>query len=67
MNREEWQKVRSILESALELDPKCRSAFVDSACADDEHLRREVLSLLSNQEELFHPVHTENAIRRERL
>jgi serine/threonine-protein kinase len=54
MNPEEWQKVRSILESALELDPKSRSAFVDSACADDENLRREVLSLLIDQEQPDH-------------
>jgi eukaryotic-like serine/threonine-protein kinase len=51
MNPEEWQKVRSILESALELDAKSRPAFVDSACADDENLRREVLSLLSDQKQ----------------
>ena len=49
MTPEEWQKVRPILESALELDPESRSAFVDSACAGDERLRSEVLSLLSDQ------------------
>ena len=55
MTPEEWQKVRPILESALELDPKSRSAFVDSACAGDEILRREILSLLTeqNEERLF--------------
>ncbi len=47
MTPEEWQRV----ESALELDPKSRSAFVDSACANDEKLRREVLSLLSDQKQ----------------
>ena len=51
MNREEWQKVRSILESALELDPDSRASFVDSACAGDKYLRREVLSLLSEHEQ----------------
>jgi len=51
MTPEEWQKVRPILESALELDPKSRSAFVDSACAGDESLRREILSLLTEQKE----------------
>jgi eukaryotic-like serine/threonine-protein kinase len=50
MTPERWQKVRPILESALELDPESRSAFVDSACAGDDGLRREVLSLLSDQE-----------------
>jgi serine/threonine protein kinase/TolB-like protein/Tfp pilus assembly protein PilF len=51
MTPEEWQRVRLVLESALELGPKSRSAFVDSACADDEKLRREVLSLLSDQKQ----------------
>ena len=51
MNAEEWQKVRSILESALELDPDSRASFVDGACAGDKDLRREVLSLLSEHEQ----------------
>jgi len=54
MNPEEWQKVRSILESALELDPDSRPAFVDGACAGDEGLRREVFSLLRDQEKPDH-------------
>ena len=54
MNPKEWQNVRSILESALELDSESRSAFVDNACAGDESLRREVLSLLNEQEESDH-------------
>src|SRR4029077_19025701 len=45
----EWQRVRPILESALELDPASRSAFVESACAGEEGLRREVLSLPADQ------------------
>lgn len=51
MNPEEWQKVRSILESALELDPDSRASFVDSACAGDKNLRGEVLSLLNEHEQ----------------
>jgi serine/threonine-protein kinase len=54
MNQEEWQKVRSILESALQLHPDSRPAFVDSACAGDDRLRREVLSLLKDQEKPDH-------------
>jgi eukaryotic-like serine/threonine-protein kinase len=54
MNPEEWLKVRSILESALDLDPQSRSAFVDSACAGDERLHREVLSLLNEQKQSDH-------------
>ena len=51
MTPEQWQKVRPILESALELDPESRPAFVNSACAGDEGLRHEILSLLSEQEQ----------------
>lgn len=47
MTPEEWQRVRPVLESALELDPASQSAFVDRACAGDERLRREVQSLLA--------------------
>jgi len=54
MNPEKWEKVRSILESALELDPDSRGRFVDSACAGDQSLRREVLSLLRDQEKPDH-------------
>src|SRR5262245_14215136 len=54
MTPEQWQKVRPILESALELDPESRSDYIDSACAGDEGLRREVLSLLSDPEQSDH-------------
>ena len=47
MTPEQWQKVRPILESALERQPEFRGAYLDSACAGDEALRRDVLSLLS--------------------
>jgi len=47
MTREEWQRVKQVLEAALEIDQSSRSAFVDRACAGDEHLRQEVQSLLA--------------------
>lgn len=55
MTPERWQKVRPILESALELEPESRPAYVDCACAGDLALRREILSLLSepNQSDRF--------------
>ena len=49
MTPEELQKIWPVLESALELDPASRSAFVERACAGDERLHREVLSLLQYQ------------------
>lgn len=50
MNPEEWQRVRRILESALELDSAKRPAFLDEACADPS-LRREVESLIAVHEQ----------------
>ena len=46
---EQWQTIRPILESALELDPAHRPAFLDGACVDAV-LRREVDSLIVAQE-----------------
>jgi len=50
MTSEEWQRVRSILESALELDSANRPAFLDRACADAS-LRSEVESLIAIHEQ----------------
>ncbi len=50
MTPEEWQRVRSILESALELDFANRTAFLDGACAEP-WLRREVDSLITAHEQ----------------
>lgn len=51
---EHWQRIRPILESALELEPESRPAYVDSACAGDDGLRRELLSLLAVQSKNDH-------------
>jgi eukaryotic-like serine/threonine-protein kinase len=44
---ERWQKVRDVLEQALELAPERRSRFLDVVCSSDPSLRSEVQSLLS--------------------
>jgi serine/threonine-protein kinase len=54
MTAEEWQRVRAILESALEIDPASRSAFVNKACAGDAGLRLEVESLLADHKRAAH-------------
>lgn len=46
MNPEHWQKVKAILEKALEIAPESRSAFLDESCGNDEELRREIEKLL---------------------
>jgi len=50
MTPEQWQRVRPILESALELDPAGRSEFLDQACAD-RAVRNEVESLIASHEQ----------------
>lgn len=50
MNPEEWQRVRPIPESALELDSAYRTAYLDGACADGS-LRREVETLIAVHEQ----------------
>jgi len=50
MTPEQWQRVRPILESALELDSANRATFLDEACADPL-LRGEVESLIAAHEQ----------------
>jgi len=50
MTPEEWQRVRPILESALELDPASRASFLDGACVDS-FVRQEVESLIASHEQ----------------
>src|SRR6187397_778192 len=42
-----WTTVKRIHQSALDLDPSERAAFVNESCGSDEALRREVESLLT--------------------
>jgi serine/threonine protein kinase/Tfp pilus assembly protein PilF len=46
MESENWQKVKAIFDSVIEIAPKERSSFLDAACAGDAELRREVEALL---------------------
>jgi eukaryotic-like serine/threonine-protein kinase len=50
MSPEDWMRVRSILEPALELDASSRPRFLDEACTDPE-LRRDVESLIELHEQ----------------
>jgi eukaryotic-like serine/threonine-protein kinase len=49
---ERWQKVRDVLEEAMELAPDKRSHFVNVACSSDPALRSEVQSLLSSDDQV---------------
>jgi len=47
MERERWLQVDRILEAALDLPTQDRSAFLSTACADDEELLTEVQALVA--------------------
>src|SRR5262245_15184720 len=47
MNKDQWRQIEKIFYSAMELPLNERDEFVGQACAGDEELRREVLSLLA--------------------
>ncbi len=50
MNSEQWKRVDSLLQAALERPPAERSEFLRQACAGDEALEREVRSLLFSEQ-----------------
>lgn len=50
MTPERWQQVGHLYHSALERDPDRRAAFLIEACAGDDELRREVESLLAQEQ-----------------
>jgi eukaryotic-like serine/threonine-protein kinase len=50
MSADRWTVVDRLLEAALERQPADRDPFLQSACAGDEALRREVQSLLAHHD-----------------
>ncbi len=51
MTSERWQKIKALLDRALELDEAARRALLDRECADDAEIRSEVESLIASYEE----------------
>jgi serine/threonine protein kinase len=51
INPERYRQIDELFQAALEVEPAKRSAFVSSACGDDESLREEVEALLSSAEQ----------------
>ncbi len=47
---ERWQQVKELFHSAIEREPQERAKFLDEACAGDDSLRQEVLSLIVSHE-----------------
>jgi len=54
MEPELWHRVEEIFQRALELDESRRAEFLDRSCGDDELMRREVESLLSQDKKAEH-------------
>jgi len=50
MTPERWQQIKALLESALERDPRERTAFLHEACAGDIELRSEVEALIDSHD-----------------
>ncbi|MBD0370952.1 MAG: serine/threonine-protein kinase [Pyrinomonadaceae bacterium] len=48
---ERWQQVKKLFHSALEREPHERESFLRAACAGNDSLREEVLSLIASHEE----------------
>ncbi|PWB80634.1 MAG: hypothetical protein C3F08_03930, partial [Candidatus Methylomirabilota bacterium] len=51
MNPERWQQIKRLYNSALELEPARREAFLHEVCAGDDSLRQEIERLLEQQAE----------------
>ena len=49
MTPERWQKVEQLCNAALEREASQRGAFLAQACQGDDELRREVESLLAQE------------------
>ena len=56
MSPEQEQRIKVLLQSALELDANERASFLDRACAGDLSLRQEVESLIAAQERATGPI-----------
>jgi serine/threonine protein kinase len=45
-----WRRIAEVIDAALRLDPCDRDPYLDSACADDPELHKEIASLLDAHE-----------------
>lgn len=53
MTREEYQKVKEVFQSVMEIADEGRSAFLDEVCGNDGNVRREVERLLNTFDSEF--------------
>jgi len=50
MDQHRWQRIERLYHSALGRDPEQRNSYLAQECREDEDLRREVESLLEQQD-----------------
>lgn len=50
MSDPRWQRIEEVFHQAVDLDPAQRADFLATACIGDDELRREVESLLANDD-----------------
>jgi len=53
MNSEDYQKVKAVFQSVIEIEPPERTVFLNDVCRDDADLRREVERLLQEYDSDF--------------
>src|ERR1044071_2865339 len=67
MPSERWQQLEEIFQTALDLAPEMRVAYIAEACAGDEDLRRQVEALLAQYDEagnfLDEPVYERSGVQ----
>ncbi len=51
MKKDFWERAEELLHTALERSPEARRAFLDKACGEDTELRRQVETLLTQDEQ----------------
>ncbi|HSK63142.1 MAG TPA: serine/threonine-protein kinase, partial [Pyrinomonadaceae bacterium] len=50
MKAERWQQIETVLQEALEREPVERASFLENACAGDEQLKSEAITLIAAYE-----------------
>lgn len=50
MDKQRWNRIDSLLQAAFDLPQSERAAFLDRACAGDDEMRREIVSLLNAED-----------------
>lgn len=53
MNKEEYQQIKRIFQTAIDLPPEKRSAYLNNTCRDNQEVRQQVENLLSSYADDF--------------